>query len=83
MKQLIGLIENMTDFSAENQEKAVMDWIKNNCFHTGNIMNAFRLAIVGVGKGPHMFNITEVIGKEETLSRLQQAIDTIPVQENV
>ncbi len=60
-----------------------MDWIKNNCFHTGNIMNAFRLAIVGVGKGPHMFNITEVIGKEETLSRLQQAIDTIPVQENV
>ncbi|MDD4415395.1 MAG: glutamate--tRNA ligase [Proteiniphilum sp.] len=83
MKQLTGLIENMTDFSAENQEKTVMEWIQSNCFHTGNIMNAFRLAIVGEGKGPHMFNITEVIGKEETLSRLQRAIDTIPVQENV
>ena len=78
MKQLIGLLEGMDDFSAENQEKMVIDWIRENQLHTGNVMNAFRLAIVGAGKGPHMFDITEVIGKEETLRRIQQAISTLP-----
>lgn len=77
MKQLSELIGAMEDFSAKNQEKTVMDWIQQHQLHTGNIMNAFRLAIVGAGKGPHMFDITEVIGKEETLSRLDKAIDSI------
>jgi glutamyl-tRNA synthetase len=78
MQQLTGLLEGMDDFSAANQEKTVMDWIQQNQYHTGNVMNAFRLAIVGAGKGPHMFDITEVIGKEETLHRIQQAISTLP-----
>jgi glutamyl-tRNA synthetase len=78
MQQLTGLLEGMDDFSAANQEKTVMDWIQQNQYHTGNVMNAFRLAIVGAGKGPHMFDITEVIGKEETLRRIQQAISTLP-----
>ncbi len=84
MRQLMALIEEMNDFSPAYQEKTVMDWIQQHGFHTGNIMNAFRLAIVGEGKGVHMFDITEVIGKEETLNRLQKAIDTIPLpDENV
>ncbi len=84
MRQLMALIEEMDDFSPAYQEKTVMDWIQQHGFHTGNIMNAFRLAIVGEGKGVHMFDITEVIGKEETLNRLQKAIDTIPLpDENV
>ncbi|MDR2816285.1 MAG: glutamate--tRNA ligase [Proteiniphilum sp.] len=78
MRQLIALIAGMDDFSAENQEKTVMDWIQRNQLHTGNVMNAFRLAIVGAGKGPHMFDITGVIGKEETLHRLERAISTLP-----
>ena len=40
-------------------------------------MNAFRLAVVGECKGPHMFDITELIGKEETLARIQRAIETL------
>jgi glutamyl-tRNA synthetase len=51
-----------------------MDWIQQNQLHTGNVMNAFRLAIVGAGKGPHMFDITAFIGKEETLRRLEWAV---------
>jgi glutamyl-tRNA synthetase len=77
MKQLIALIAGMNDFSAENQEKTVMDWIQQNQLHTGNVMNAFRLAIVGAGKGPHMFDITAFIGKAETISRLERAIISI------
>lgn len=77
MRQLIELIQQMDDFSAGNQEEIVMEWIQKNGLHTGNIMNAFRLAIVGEGKGPHMFNITEIIGKEETVKRLERAISLL------
>lgn len=77
MKQLADLLDRTDDFSAKNQEKLVMNWIQQNQLHTGNVMNAFRLAIVGAGKGPHMFDITEVIGKGETLHRLEHAISTL------
>ena len=43
----------------------------------GGIMNAFRLALVGEGKGPHIFDIVVVIGKDETLSRIEKAIETL------
>ena len=43
----------------------------------GNVMNAFRLAVVGECKGPHMFDITALLGKEETLARIQRAIDVL------
>ena len=54
-----------------------MDWIAEKGYHTGNIMNAFRLTLVGEGKGPHMFDIAELIGKEETLARIQRAVDAL------
>ena len=40
-------------------------------------MNAFRLALVGIGKGPGMFDISSFLGKEETLRRLRRAVETI------
>jgi len=82
MSSLMQLIREMDDFSAEQQEKTVMAWIQQNQLHTGNIMNAFRLAIVGEGKGPHMFTITAMIGKEETLRRLEQAIAVLSERED-
>lgn len=74
MQALAAVLEGIDDFSAANSEQVVMAWITENGLHMGNIMNAFRLCIVGEGKGPHMFDITAIIGKEETLSRLQKAI---------
>ena len=81
MRELIRLIENMEDFSAEIQERIIMKWIEDNRYHTGNVMNAFRLALVGEGKGPHIFDITVLLGKEETLRRLRKAIERISVPE--
>ncbi|HCC86516.1 MAG TPA: glutamate--tRNA ligase, partial [Porphyromonadaceae bacterium] len=69
--------EGVDDFSAATQESMVMDWIQRNGYHTGNVMNAFRLAVVGAGKGPHLFQITELIGKEETIRRLHRAVANI------
>lgn len=40
----------------------------------GDVMNAWRLALVGIGKGPGMFDISAFLGKEETIKRMKQAI---------
>lgn len=77
MAELAKVLGSVEPFDSATQEATVMSWIESNGYHTGNIMNAFRLAIVGEGKGPHMFDITTVIGKEETILRLNRAIDVL------
>lgn len=79
MTELVDLIKNLDDFSSENQETVVKEWIQSKEYHLGGIMNAFRLALVGEGKGPHIFDISALIGKEETISRLNKAITTIQI----
>ena len=81
MKALTELLASQPDFSGSVLEPVVMDWIQSNGLHMGNVMNAFRLAIVGQCKGPHMFDITDLIGREETLNRLNKAIETLPADE--
>lgn len=80
MQALAAVLEGIDDFSAANSEQVVMAWITENGLHMGNIMNAFRLCIVGEGKGPHMFDITAIIGKEETLRRLQKAVEELGIR---
>lgn len=77
MTRLADILESLDDFSLAHQEEVVMKWIEDNGYHTGNIMNAFRLTLVGEGKGPHMFDISEVLGKEETVSRMRRAIEAL------
>ena len=60
-----------------NAEKIVMDWIASKEYHLGAVMNAFRLAVVGACRGPHMFDITELMPKSEVIARVRRAIDTI------
>ena len=78
MAELADVIEGIDDFSIENQEKVVMAWVESKGYKLGDVMNAFRLALVGIGKGPGMFDITAFLGKEETLRRLRRAIKAIP-----
>ena len=77
MTRLADLLESLDDFSLKNQERVVMKWIEDNGLHTGNIMNAFRLTLVGEGKGPHMFDISSVLGKDETIARMRRAIEVL------
>jgi glutamyl-tRNA synthetase len=74
MLALMDLLEKTDDFSAANTEYIVKNWIEGKGWGMGAVMNAFRLCIVGESKGPHMFDITEIIGKEETLARLKKAV---------
>lgn len=77
MRELIDILRGIEDFSSKNSEEIVLGWITENGFHMGNVMNAFRLAVVGECKGPHMFDITELLGKEETIARIERGIAEI------
>lgn len=77
MSELADLLESLDDFSIANQDAAVHQWIEAKGYGMGEIMNAFRLALVGEGKGPQMFDISGLIGKEETLARLRKAITVL------
>lgn len=74
MAELADVLEGLDDFSLDNQERVVMAWVEDKGYKLGDVMNAFRLAIVGIGKGPGMFDISAFLGKEETLRRLRRAI---------
>ena len=77
MEELIGVLDALTDFSSAAAESTVLDWIAAKGYHTCNVMNAFRLTVVGECKGPHMFDITELLGKDETIKRIRKGINDI------
>lgn len=77
MTELIGVLEKIDDFSVEGQESIVMKWVEEKDYKLGDVMNAFRLALVGIGKGPGMFDISAFLGKEETVKRLRRAIEVL------
>ncbi len=74
---LIALLRDLPDFSAAAAEPVVLQWVSDNGYHLGNVMNAFRLCLVGECKGPHIFDITELIGRDETIARIERGIERI------
>ena len=79
MEELIGVLEGIDDMTSANAEKIVLDWIASKKYHLGNVMNAFRLAVVGACRGPHMFDITELMPKDEVIARIRRAVKEIAV----
>jgi glutamyl-tRNA synthetase len=77
MQELISVLEEISDFTSLNIETIVKDWMTKNEIGMGKVMQPFRLSLVGALKGPHLFDIVEVIGKQETITRIQKAIDKL------
>ena len=77
MKQLVLTLSTITDFTSISIETIVKEWMTANEIGMGKIMQPFRLSLVGALKGPHLFDIAEIIGREETIKRIQKAIDTL------
>lgn len=77
LTELISVLEGLDDFSVENQEKIVEAWIEEKGYKLGNVMNAWRLTLVGEGKGPGMFDISAFLGKAETIKRMKHAIEAL------
>lgn len=80
MRSLVDLLVDLPSFRSSEAEPIVLKWITDNGYHMGNVMNAFRLTVVGDCKGPHMFDITELMGRDETIRRMLVGIDRINEQ---
>ena len=77
MEELTEVLRNLPSWKSAEAEPVVLDWINSKGYHLGNVMNAFRLTVVGECKGPHMFDITELMGADETIKRIKKGIATI------
>ena len=73
------VFENVSEFTAANLESAFKNYLENNGVGFGVAMIALRLSITGLGGGPSLFNIAEIIGKTETLKRLTESVQQIEV----
>ncbi len=77
MSQLIEVVANIDDFHSTNIETTVKDWMAQNEIGMGKVMQPLRLSLVGALKGAHLFDIMEVIGKDETINRIKKAISQL------
>ena len=77
MRQLINVLDGITDFTSAAMKTVVKEWLTANEIGMGKVMQPFRLSLVGKMMGPHLFDIVELLGKEETIKRIQKAIDSI------
>lgn len=72
LDKIVNILSSQEDFSSANTEHIVKEFITNNGFSLGQVMPLIRLALVGEMKGPHIFDIAEIIGKDETIKRLEK-----------
>ena len=77
MTEMLALLEAHEDWSAEGLDSLIMPWIAEKEYGVGIVMNAFRICLVGAARGPHIWNITYVLGKEETLCRVRTALEKL------
>lgn len=77
LQKLIEILKNQQNFSSEEIENSVKTWIESAEIGFGRVMSPFRLALVGAGKGPHVFDIVEIIGKDESIRRISALIEFV------
>ncbi|MCR5861141.1 glutamate--tRNA ligase [Flavobacterium sp. J372] len=77
MQQLIDVVQNTLDFTSANLESVIKAWMEENGIGIGKVMQPLRLSLVGAMKGPHLFDIMAMIGKEETILRIKAAIENL------
>tara|TARA_R110002073_G_scaffold123234_1_gene266758 strand:+ start:53542 stop:55065 length:1524 start_codon:yes stop_codon:yes gene_type:complete len=74
LDELAGVLSNIDVFSSQNIEVVVKEWITNKEVGFGKVMPPLRLALVGALKGPHLFDIIEMVGEKESVHRIHKII---------
>ena len=74
MRELLVLLKAQKDWSADALDALVLPWIEQKQYGLGIVMNAFRICLVGAARGPHIWAITDVLGKDETIRRVEGAL---------
>ncbi len=77
LQKVVSILQASEDFSVENLSEKIKGWITEENIGFGKVMMPLRLALVGEMKGPDVFDILSILGKEESISRIKKAIDSI------
>ncbi len=77
MSELAQTISKISDFTVENLQTDVKAWIGKKEVGFGKVMQPLRLALVGAMQGPDVFEIMFMIGKAETVQRLENLVQTL------
>lgn len=77
MQKVISELEKIEDFTSATIETLLKEWMTANEIGMGKVMQPLRLSLVGALKGPHLFDIIEMIGKTETVKRIEKAIASL------
>ena len=77
VSELCDFLEAQDDWTGETLEPKVMEWIASKEYKTGAVMNAFRVTLVGAARGPQIFAITDMLGREESLRRARKAVESL------
>lgn len=74
MQEMLQILEGISDFSAEGQKAVIEPWAEQTGIKP---WNPWRVALVGTGQGPDMYELSAFLGKEEVIKRLKFAIETL------
>jgi glutamyl-tRNA synthetase len=77
LKRCHEILNTCDPFTSAVTEERIKEYITKHELGFGQVMNPLRLTIVGAAKGPHLFHIVEMLGKEETLGRIEQALEKL------
>ena len=77
LNKVIELVDSTEDFTVENLQTNIKGWITDNDIGFGKVMMPLRLALVGALQGPDVFDIMYMIGKAETVKRIEALVKTI------
>ena len=77
LSELQHRLSNILDFSSENIEIEFKKYLEEKKLGMGKLLPAFRLSLTGLGMGPSLFDIASLLGKEETIKRIEKALNTI------
>ncbi|MCM8818489.1 MAG: glutamate--tRNA ligase family protein, partial [Candidatus Omnitrophica bacterium] len=74
LEELVNIFEKMDSFKREEIESKVRDYCKEKCIKTSMVFHPLRFAVSGRTKGPDLFGMIELLGKEKTIERIRKLL---------
>jgi len=79
MKEVVGVLGELEvkEFVSAKIEESLENFIREKGYGMGKVMNAVRLCLIGVSNGPAVADVCEVIGREESIVRIERAVEVL------
>jgi glutamyl-tRNA synthetase len=77
IKEVTAEFKNLEPFTAANAETTFKATAEKLGLGPGQVMQLFRVCLSGVGSGPMLFEMVELLGKDEVVKRLEKAVASI------